>query len=190
MDYQEQNHPPDLEMGDHGKPPRDGMYYVRDFTYRVVPLCALILVFFSDGAILVCTLAFDKPIPRQGAIVVSGILAVLFLLFGIGGMYIYHRRYYPLPPKGSPPIIRSRPPSNTQWHRRLTNSTLKLLRPLAKRMGKHGTIFEDPESALQNTPIRNCRDDEAAPADNPDRLTVAHPSPRTYVSESRVKCSS
>ena len=182
MDYQEQNHPPDLEMGDHGKPPRDGMYYVRDFTYRVVPLCALILVFFSDGAILVCTLAFDKPIPRQGAIVVSGILAVLFLLFGIGGMYIYHRRYYPLPPKGSPPIIRSRPPSNTQWHRRLTNSTLKLLRPLAKRMGKHGTIFEDPESALQNTPIRNCRDDEAAPADNPDRLTVAHPSPRTYVS--------
>ena len=85
----------DLEMGYHGEGHRHRMFYVRDFTYRVVPLCIMILVVFSDGAILVCTLAFDKPIPKKGVIVISAMLAVLLFLFSIGWLYIYHRKHYP-----------------------------------------------------------------------------------------------
>ena len=85
----------DLERGhdasDHDHTKR---HYIQDFTFRFLPLCIAILVVFSDGAILVCTLAFNKPIPRQGVVVVSVMLAVFFALFGLGGACFHHQKRY------------------------------------------------------------------------------------------------
>ncbi|RYC59022.1 hypothetical protein CHU98_g7180 [Xylaria longipes] len=68
---------------------------VRDITYKIIPFCSLCLVIFSVGAILASTLAFDKPIPRQGTIVISSILLSFFVLFSIGFMYLYFRKFRP-----------------------------------------------------------------------------------------------
>ncbi|KAI0546343.1 hypothetical protein F4679DRAFT_598765 [Xylaria curta] len=68
---------------------------VRDITYKVIPFCALFLVIFSTGAVITSTFAFDKPIPRKGAIAISSILLSLFILFSIGFMYLKFRKSWP-----------------------------------------------------------------------------------------------
>ncbi|KAI0491102.1 hypothetical protein F4859DRAFT_508890 [Xylaria cf. heliscus] len=68
---------------------------VRDITYKIIPFCSLCLVIFSIGAILASTLAFDKPIPRHGTIVISSLLLSFFVLFSIGSMYLYFRNFRP-----------------------------------------------------------------------------------------------
>ena len=182
MENEKQNHMSDLEMGGYGKEPRSWMFYVRDFTYRVVPLCALILVFFSDGAILVCTLAFEKPVPKRGVIVISVMLAVLFLLFGVGGMYIYHRKYYPLLPRDVGGAGWSRPSSEYKWHRKLAGSATKyaprLSRYVAKHMRNKRTNHEEPSRSKRNTPMTN----RPVGVTDEDELAVAHPSHTGYVS--------
>ncbi|KAH9990001.1 hypothetical protein F4779DRAFT_623882 [Xylariaceae sp. FL0662B] len=69
--------------------------YVRDITYKVIPFCIVFIVIFSIGAILVSTVAFGRPIPQQGTIAISILLAVLFFLFCIGCIYLYHEKHYP-----------------------------------------------------------------------------------------------
>ncbi|KAJ8131647.1 hypothetical protein O1611_g1978 [Lasiodiplodia mahajangana] len=95
----------DAERGvEEGVRPRDTSHstrVVRDITYKAIPFCAFSLVVFSAGAILVSTLAFDKPIPHKAAIVVSSILLSFFLLFCTGLVYLYFRKFHPHVSKGS-----------------------------------------------------------------------------------------
>ncbi|KAI3339782.1 hypothetical protein F4824DRAFT_508000 [Ustulina deusta] len=68
---------------------------VRDVTYKIIPFCSFLLVVFSIGAILVSTLSFDKPVPHQGALVISILLLSFFLLFGVGFIYLHFRKPRP-----------------------------------------------------------------------------------------------
>ncbi|KAI1504120.1 hypothetical protein F5X99DRAFT_424165 [Biscogniauxia marginata] len=89
--------------------------YVRDITYKVIPFCSIFLVVFSVGAVLVSTLAYGKPVPKQGTIVISSMLGVLFFFFCIGGIYLYHEKHYPPLTKG--PNCPDRPePHSTKLH--------------------------------------------------------------------------
>ncbi|KAI0540160.1 hypothetical protein GGR58DRAFT_522906 [Xylaria digitata] len=74
---------------------------IRDITYKIIPFCGFSLVIFSVGAILVSTLAFDKPIPHQGTLVVLILLLSFFVLFGIGFTYLYFRKSHAHVGKGS-----------------------------------------------------------------------------------------
>ncbi|KAI1415303.1 hypothetical protein F5Y13DRAFT_187404 [Hypoxylon sp. FL1857] len=69
--------------------------YIRDITYRVIPFCVAVLIIFSVGIVVVSTLHFDQPIPHEGTLVVSILLAVLFFLFCIGVVYLYKKKHYP-----------------------------------------------------------------------------------------------
>ncbi|KAI0124392.1 hypothetical protein BJ170DRAFT_712483 [Xylariales sp. AK1849] len=68
--------------------------YVRDCTYKILPLCISVLVIFSIGAVMVCTLGFDKPVPRQGLVVVSIIFWSLVFLFIVGFIKMYHDQHH------------------------------------------------------------------------------------------------
>ncbi|KAI2470265.1 hypothetical protein F4781DRAFT_441886 [Annulohypoxylon bovei var. microspora] len=87
----------DLEKGQ-AEPSRTRLTsYVRDITYKVIPFCIVFLVVLSIGAILITTLNFKEVLPSKETVVVSIMLLVFFLLFCIGGMYLYCRkRYRPL----------------------------------------------------------------------------------------------
>ncbi|RYP00164.1 hypothetical protein DL764_006595 [Monosporascus ibericus] len=183
MEHGEQNPAADLEKG-YGKHDRVAAHCVRDVTYRVIPICAVILVFFSDGAILVCTLAFDKPVPRQGAVGISIMLAVLFFLFGLGGMYVYWKEH----PRPAPKVANSLerpPPENTR-----RDKTVSMLRTLKKR-GKRLTSYVSNRSRSDDTSSRIIdgldgvhtrsprRSDRAefVQTRTSDELTIQHPAP-------------
>ncbi|RYO93584.1 hypothetical protein DL762_001022 [Monosporascus cannonballus] len=183
MEHGEQNPAADLEKG-YGKHDRVAAHYVRDVTYRVIPICAVILAFFSDGAILVCTLAFDKPVPRQGAIGISITLAVLFFLFGLGGMYVYRKEHYRPIPKVASGL--ERPPPET----RRRDKTVSMLRTLRNR-GKRLTSYISNRSRSDDTSSRiidgldgvhtrrSRRSDRAefVQTRTSDELTTQHPPP-------------
>ncbi|KAI0898089.1 hypothetical protein F4806DRAFT_507736 [Annulohypoxylon nitens] len=82
--------------------------YVQDITCKVIPFCIGFLIVLSVGAILVITLNFREVIPAKELVVVSIMLLVFFLLFCIGGMFLYHRKHYPPLTKG--PNAPDRPP--------------------------------------------------------------------------------
>ncbi|GAW19026.1 hypothetical protein ANO14919_085100 [Xylariales sp. No.14919] len=94
----------DLERGGAGQS-RGGSIprIIRDTTFKIIPFCCFCLVVFSVGAILVSTLAFDKPTPHKGTIVISILLLSFFALFCMGFVYLYLRKTRPksLGPTGS-----------------------------------------------------------------------------------------
>ncbi|KAI1419105.1 hypothetical protein F5Y12DRAFT_721129 [Xylaria sp. FL1777] len=69
--------------------------FVRAVIYKIVPFLGFSLVVFSVGAILVSTLSFNKPVPHQGALVVSIILLLFFVLFSIGFIYLQFQKCRP-----------------------------------------------------------------------------------------------
>ncbi|TRX89106.1 hypothetical protein FHL15_010023 [Xylaria flabelliformis] len=87
---------------------------VRDITYKVIPFCSLFLVIFSTGVVITSTFAFDKPVPRQGTIVISSMLLSLFILFSIGFMYLNFRKSWPHKSNycGLPGFLQQASPSN------------------------------------------------------------------------------
>ncbi|TGJ81963.1 hypothetical protein E0Z10_g6789 [Xylaria hypoxylon] len=89
---------------------------VRDIIYKIIPFFGFCLVVFSVGAILVSTLAFNKPIPHQGTLVISILLLSFFLLFSIGFMYLYFRKYHPHVSKRSGSTNPSQPKSLREHH--------------------------------------------------------------------------
>ncbi|KAI1753335.1 hypothetical protein F4782DRAFT_529652 [Xylaria castorea] len=89
---------------------------IRDITYKVIPFCSFCLVIFSIGAIIASTFAFDKPIPRQGTIVISSILLSFFGLFSIGFMYLYFRKSWPHVSNHRDPPGVSRQTSHSDCH--------------------------------------------------------------------------
>lgn len=148
--------------------PRDTSYStraVRHITYKVIPFCSFCLIVFSIGAILASTIAFDKPIPRQGTIVISSILFSFFVLFLIGLMYLYFRKFWP---------HASKPRDHTGLSRRTSHSDRHLgghSRNIARR-------FERPSTPnmTNNAGPRNSR----GGAITSDVLRDPAPSPRTY----------
>ncbi|KAI1080653.1 hypothetical protein F5B20DRAFT_589034 [Whalleya microplaca] len=110
----------DLEQGRAGCGNIYKTAYVRDVTLKVIPFCAAFLVIFSIGAILVSTFAFGRPIPQQGTLVISILLAVLFFFFCIGCVYLYHEKHYPPMPKGPiiPERVSSRKCTTKKWAKR------------------------------------------------------------------------
>ncbi|RYP73293.1 hypothetical protein DL771_003722 [Monosporascus sp. 5C6A] len=183
MEHGERNPAADLEKG-HGKHDRVAAHYVRDITYRVIPICAAILVFFSDGAILVCTLAFDKPVPRQGVVGISITLAVLSFLFGLGGMYVYRKEHYhPVPKVAYGP---ERPPPQTTKR----DKTVSVLRTV-KKPGRRLTSYISHRSRSDNTSPRIIDGLDGVHSRSPrrsdraefvqtrtsDELTIQHPPP-------------
>ncbi|RYP25873.1 hypothetical protein DL768_011637 [Monosporascus sp. mg162] len=183
MERGEQNPAADLEKG-YSKHSQVAAHYVRDVTYRVIPICVVILVFFSDGAILVCTLAFDKPVPRQGVVGISITFAVLFFLFGLGGMYVYPKEHHRPVPKVANGLERPPPETTTQ------DKNVSVLRTLKKR-GKRLTSYISNRSRSDETSSRiidgldgvHTRDPRGSdPAEfvqtrTSDELTIQHPPP-------------
>ncbi|KAI0865758.1 hypothetical protein F4860DRAFT_526174 [Xylaria cubensis] len=87
---------------------------VRDITYKVIPFVSLFLVIFSTGVVITSTFAFDKPVPRQGTVVISSMLLSLFILFSIGFMYLNFRKSWPRKSNycGLPSFLQQANPSN------------------------------------------------------------------------------
>ncbi|RYP79721.1 hypothetical protein DL770_006563 [Monosporascus sp. CRB-9-2] len=183
MEHGEQNLAADLEKG-YGKHDRVAAHYVRDVTYRVIPICAVILVFFSDGAILVCTLAFDKPVPGQGAIGISIMLAVLFFLFGLGSMYVYWKDDHRPVPKVANGLEQPTPKTT---RRDKTVSMLRTLKKHGKRLtsyvsnrsrsdGTNSRIIDGLDGVHTRNPRRSDRA-EFVQTRTSDELTIQHPLP-------------
>ncbi|RYP13963.1 hypothetical protein DL767_010485 [Monosporascus sp. MG133] len=183
MEHGEQNPAADLEKG-HGKHDGVAAHYVRDVTYRVIPICAVILVFFSDGAILVCTLAFDKPVPRQGAVGISIMLAVLFFLFGLGGMYGYRKEHYRPVPKVDNGLEQPLPETT---RRDKPGSMLRILKKRGKRLtsyvsnrsrsGDTGSRIIDSLDGVHTRSPRRSDRAEFVQTRTSDELTIQHPPP-------------
>ncbi|KAI1104279.1 hypothetical protein F4804DRAFT_352317 [Jackrogersella minutella] len=142
----------DLEKG-HGQvqPSRTRMTnYVRDITYKVIPFCIGFLIVLSAGAILVAALDFGQLIPRKDIVVVAIMLLVLFILFCIGGCYLYIKRRYPPLTKG-PNAPDRPPPKKPTWKERA--STVGTLTIGKFRIGKiHNHREIQPRFGLQETP--------------------------------------
>ncbi|KAI1332086.1 hypothetical protein F5Y16DRAFT_213243 [Xylariaceae sp. FL0255] len=66
---------------------------LRDITYKIIPGCCVIIIVFSIGAILVATLAYNKPIPHVATIVISSLLLAFFSLFCMSAFYLYSKKY-------------------------------------------------------------------------------------------------
>ncbi|KAI0884409.1 uncharacterized protein GGS22DRAFT_194895 [Annulohypoxylon maeteangense] len=88
--------------------------YVRDITWRVIPLCVGFLIILSAGATLVITLMYNKALPHKETTVVSIMLIAFIILFCIGRAFIYHRKHYPPLTKG-PNAPDRPPPKNKTW---------------------------------------------------------------------------
>lgn len=155
-------------------------HYVRDFTYRIIPICVAILVVFSDGAILLCTLTFNQPIPRQGVVVISILLAVLLVLFMLGGMCIYYqnnrRRKRAMGPYYTRPSL---PPSEAartrRWTRAIRRTQVRLANLVNGRPLSEGIVPFHYNSAMDGQLKIN--------PNGSDRLTVAHSILEDYVSK-------
>ncbi|KAI0442613.1 hypothetical protein F4803DRAFT_575370 [Xylaria telfairii] len=148
--------------------PRDTSYStkaVRDITYKVIPFCSFCLIVFSIGAILTSTIAFDKPIPRQGTIVISSILLSFFVLFLIGLMYLYFRKFWPRVSKS-----RSRQTSYSDGHSggHSRNIPRRSERPSGPGLTSHTVSRDSRGGAITSGVLRN-------PA----------PSPKTYKNKTK-----
>lgn len=169
--------PYDLEKGPHGYYSGDKVesHYVREFTYRVIPICVAILVIFSDGAILLCTLTFDQPIPRQGVIIVSIILAVLLVLFLLGGMCVYYQKIH----SRQRALGQSLPPSDAarirRWARAIRRTQVRLTNLMSCRPLSEGIVSFHYNDAMNGQLRTN--------PNGSDRLTVAHSVLEDYVSK-------
>ncbi|KAI0024537.1 hypothetical protein F4780DRAFT_725762 [Xylariomycetidae sp. FL0641] len=75
-------------------------HYMRDITYKAIPFSGGVVLVFSVGAILVATLTYHRPLPRQATIAVSVTLLVLFVLFLLGVVCLYHEKHHP--PRNDP----------------------------------------------------------------------------------------
>ncbi|KAI3323265.1 hypothetical protein HD806DRAFT_544604 [Xylariaceae sp. AK1471] len=159
----------DLERG--GSRSRDTSYStkaVQDITYKIIPFCGFCLVVFSVGAILTSTLAFDKPIPHQATLVISLILLSFFLLFCIGFMYLYFRKFNPHTTKHSSST--ARPQRGNQPRRRPWKSGRKFARRFA-RLFSHAASFSSKSShaasrGVGDSPIRTDTLRDPAPSPN------------------------
>lgn len=121
----------ELEEGQPGpdRPRRIG--YVRDITYKIIPFCALFLIIFSAGAILLATLAHNEPIPHQGTVVISILLLVFLLLFCVGSGYLYIKKRYPPLTRG--PNAPDRPPPDNESFLTLVERIHTMLTDIHKR---------------------------------------------------------
>ncbi|XXG99832.1 Sorbose reductase sou1 [Hypoxylon texense] len=113
-----------------GRPRRIG--YIRDITYKVIPFCALFLIIFSAGGILLATLAHNEPIPHQGTVVISILLLVFLILFWVGSGYLYIKKRYPPLPKG--PDAPDRPPPHNETFLTVLKRILNMLTAIHKRL--------------------------------------------------------
>ncbi|KAI1776406.1 hypothetical protein F4818DRAFT_379727 [Hypoxylon cercidicola] len=125
----------DLEEGQSAfnKPRR--ISYVRDITFKIIPFCALCLILFSAGGILIATFAYDRPIPQQGTIVVSILLLIFLCLFCVGGGYLYIKKRYPPLIKG--PNAPDRPPPDNDSFLSILRRILTTLTEIHKRLHNH-----------------------------------------------------
>ncbi|KAI5924721.1 hypothetical protein F4810DRAFT_663070 [Camillea tinctor] len=170
----------DIELGQHRNQHNvtHNRNYVRDITYKIIPFCCVFLVVFSVGAILISTLEYEKPVPQQATIVISSMLGAFFLLFCIGGTYLYHKKHYPPLIKG--PNCPDRPePSSWNPHR-----TLKTMSRTFRRKTKYvmNTIRKKSSSYSATTTASRLRHHEQ---EVPDHISVRAISPDTFRAESR-----
>ncbi|KAI1130899.1 hypothetical protein F5Y10DRAFT_288334 [Nemania abortiva] len=154
--------------------PRDTSYstrVARDITYKAIPFCAFCLVVFSAGGILVSTLAFDKPLPHQAAIVISSILLSFFVLFCIGSMYIYFRKFQPHVSKdsNSPGVSRQRSHSGFRLWGSAKGATRRFMGLFSGNISYNGET--DNRAAPRSVEGGQIRTDTLRdPAPSPDRL--------------------
>ncbi|KAK6951824.1 hypothetical protein Daesc_006349 [Daldinia eschscholtzii] len=110
--------PSDLERGQSGLKSTRKERYVRDITYKIMPSCFVGLVLFSAGGILTATLSYNQPIPQGPVIVISAMLLAFFIIFCIGGAYLYWRKRFPPLTKGPNAPDRPAPVTKT-WKDRV-----------------------------------------------------------------------
>ncbi|KAI1466294.1 uncharacterized protein F4812DRAFT_73179 [Daldinia caldariorum] len=87
--------PSDLERGQGRPKSTRAVSYVRDITYKVLPCFIVCLVLLSAGGILVATVTYNKPLPRDPVIVISSMLLVFLVLAWIGLFYLYRLKRFP-----------------------------------------------------------------------------------------------
>ncbi|KAI0108644.1 hypothetical protein GGR51DRAFT_570362 [Nemania sp. FL0031] len=158
----------DAERGVEGVRLRDTSHstrVVRDITYKAIPFCAFCLVVFSAGAILVSTLAFDKPIPHKAAIVVSIILLSFFLLFCTGFMYLYFQKLHP-PVSKSSGLSRQRSPSDSHVWNHVTSAARRFKKFFSRRVSYAGEANSAAPQAGEGG--RTLTDTLRDPAPSPD----------------------
>ncbi|KAI0600541.1 hypothetical protein F4775DRAFT_69585 [Biscogniauxia sp. FL1348] len=168
----------DVESGQDGiqRNAKHGTNYVRDITYKIIPFCCAFLVVFSVGAILISTLAYEKPVPQQATIVISSMLGAFFLLFCIGGIYLYHEKHYPPLTKG--PNCPDRPSPSP----RNACQTLKAMSRTVRRGTKlmRTTITRKPSSYTGTTTASRLIHHEQEVPDNLEERAI---SPDTFYAE-------
>ncbi|KAI1097005.1 hypothetical protein F5B19DRAFT_15900 [Rostrohypoxylon terebratum] len=156
----------DLEKGQVGPGHARLTSYLQDVTCKVIPFCIGFLIVLSIGAILVITLNFHQVIPAKELVVVSIMLLVFFLLFCIGGMFLYHRKHYPPLTKGPNAPDRPPPEHKTLKDRASVIGTLMVGKfKLGKIHHHHHQNEVEPQGVPENpselqgaTPLREHRD--------------------------------
>ncbi|KAI1490368.1 hypothetical protein F5X96DRAFT_556286 [Biscogniauxia mediterranea] len=168
----------DVELGQDGiqRNAKHNTNYVRDITYKVIPFCCVFLVVFSVGAILISTLAYEKPVPQQATIVVSSMLGAFFLLFCIGGIYLYHEKHYPPLTKG--PNCPDRPEPSLRNARQTLKAMSRTVRRGTRLM--RTTITKKPSSYTGTTTASRLIHHEQ---EVPDDLQERAISPDTFRAE-------
>ncbi|KAI6089544.1 hypothetical protein F4821DRAFT_275952 [Hypoxylon rubiginosum] len=106
--------------------------YISDITFKIIPSCALILIFFAAGGILLATLGHNEPIPHQGTVVISILLLTFFIIFFIGAWYLYIKKRYPPLTKG--PDAPDRPPPPNESFRTILKRILTMLTEIHHRL--------------------------------------------------------
>ncbi|KAI1765910.1 hypothetical protein GGR53DRAFT_488108 [Hypoxylon sp. FL1150] len=122
----------ELEEGQLGPGSSRKMSYISDITFKIIPSCALILIFFAAGGILLATLGHNEPIPHQGTVVISILLLTFFVLFFIGAWYLYIKKRYPPLTKG--PDAPDRPPPPNESFRTMLKRILTMLTEIHHRL--------------------------------------------------------
>ncbi|KAI0166793.1 hypothetical protein GGR52DRAFT_574758 [Hypoxylon sp. FL1284] len=122
----------DLEEGLSGPKEARKISCVRDITYKVIPIVALVLIIFAAGAIVMATFDSQKPLNRNGTIVISSILLILFFFFAIGAFYLYVQKHFPPLAKG--PNAPDRPPPEDESFLAMLKKTTTMLTDIHKRL--------------------------------------------------------
>ncbi|ORY71577.1 uncharacterized protein BCR38DRAFT_470506 [Pseudomassariella vexata] len=65
--------------------------YINQLTYHVIPLCAVFLLCFSVGGVMVCSLGYGKPVPRDAVVVVSILFGIMSFFWLICRLVLYQR---------------------------------------------------------------------------------------------------
>lgn len=106
----------------------DQVSKLEDFSFRLIPLCATILVIFSIGGVLAYAVT-QQPLPKDAVVGVSVTFLALGIFFGLGCLKIYHSTH-----KSDIPRLE---PARSAY-KRISECTGRLQNRVSKALGGSG----------------------------------------------------